>query len=482
MTRRQKQLGIPDLEPKLVISRKLVGGVTDTEMVEKVLPSSKYGELTSKTVENVRSWRRGHYPTKAEGMTFWDRLAYELDCPDAVTGAMLVDAKIGRFIGYLPEDRQSLAREILDDLHALDNKPDTPLELPEASRPIRTVALGDSNLIWLRHRGPVETVATGMRVGRIDQKHYYLDPDSAYAWSRLVNADAYPTYDHCRTGLQTLFESEDWKRSLDKSKPVTAAMLAGGGAPTKDLLLLRSMLAQPYIQVPVYYYLNDISLYMLTDSAVFIRESLRTVGGLEKVSVGLIFGDVLEMSGLREFFHEHGSVIFAITGGTIGNFSESAFFHSLDRVADDGDLLIVSADTIDGLPQHDAEDMLIKKYDNPDLRNFIRPVVKAVLSEANTQEHIDTALNRIKVRVRTGSYMKASDVPNSRSVIVTLNVNKREVVLVTSTRYHAPDLKAYAAEFGWQPVCQLPSPRNPHYQQFLFCRNKAETTGTRSGR
>jgi uncharacterized SAM-dependent methyltransferase len=53
----------------------------------------------------------------------------------------------------------------------------------------------------------------------------------------------------------------------------------------------------------------------------------------------------------REVFHKQGKVVFAIAGGTIGNFSEAAFFLSLNRAAGDGDLLIISADTIDIDPE-----------------------------------------------------------------------------------------------------------------------------------
>ena len=168
-----------------------------------------------------------------------------------------------------------------------------------------------------------------------------------------------------------------------------------------------------------------------------------------------------------------------ITGGTIGNFSEALFFRSLDHAAVDGDLLIVSADTIDGLPSGSVERVLTDKYDNPDLRRFIKPVVRAVVSESDTQENVNKALERIKVTLRPGGYAHASDVPMSRSVIVTLDVSGREITLVTSTRYQSPDLVSFAAKYGWQVVCQIPSPLNPHYKQFLFRRNKSEKGGTR---
>lgn len=158
------------------------------------------------------------------------------------------------------------------------------------------------------------------------------------------------------------------------------------------------------------------------------------------------------------------------------------FFRSLDHAAADGDVLIVSADTIDGLPADAIERILTDKYDNPDLRRFIKPVVRAVVSESNSQEPVPRALDRIKVTLRPGGDANASDVRMSRSVIVTLDVSGREITLVTSTRYKSSEVVAFAAKYGWHAVCQVSSPLNSHYKQFCFRRNKAERSGTRSTR
>jgi hypothetical protein len=455
--------------------------MTNNELADKVLPRDRDRLLAGKVADSFRKWAR-HSPTKANGpKQFWDALAGELNCEDTISGAMLIDATIERFIGYLPNNRQERAREILSDIHLRDGESNHLAKPAAAPRTIRALDFDDSNTISLQHTGPVETIATGLRSGKIDQRHFYLDPDSASSWSRLVRADAYPTYDHCKTGLQALLESEQWNASLESSRPVTAVMLAGGGAPTKDLLLLRSLLGQPYATSFVDYYLMDISLYMLRDSALWIREHSRAIDGYERVELKPIHHDVLELTWRhREQFHRQGRVIFGITGGTIGNFSEGAFFRSLDRAADDGDLLIVSADTIDELPSDAIEKMLTAKYDHPDLRRFLRPVVRAVVSESNTQESVSSALERITVSLSPGGDANPSNVPGGWSVIVSLDIDGREVILVTSTRYQSSQLVNYAARFGWHAVCQVPSPLNPHYKQFLFCRNKAETGRIRS--
>jgi hypothetical protein len=258
-------------------------------------------------------------------------------------------------------------------------------------------------------------------------------------------------------------------------------MLAGGGAPTKDLLLMRNLLKQSYIQDRVHYHLMDISPYMLIESWLWISEHSRTIDGYEKIDLGLFYADVLDLTeGDRKYFHEHGKVIFGITGGTVGNFSEAAFFRSLDHASEPDDLLVISADTIDGIPSNELDRTLIHKYNHPDFRRFIRPVVRAAISESKVKESADSALDRIKVTLRPGGCGNPGDVPESWSVIVTLEIDGREITLVTSTRYESPELIAFAAGYGWEPVCQIPSPLDHHFMQFLFRRNGAETFGIRS--
>jgi uncharacterized SAM-dependent methyltransferase len=469
MKRRERQQGIPNLDLKLEVCCKLIGAMTYRELVDKVL---KNHLLAGQVYDRLLKWGKNR-PVTSE---FWDQLAVELDCDGSVTGALLIDAKIDRFIDFLPPDRQERARQIVADLGSHDDQPASPPESTLLQDAISALGFGNSNVIWLQHMGPVQTVATGLRAGKIDQRHYYLDPDSANGWSRLVRSEAYPTYDHCKTALQALVESAGWNQSLRAGQPSTVVMLAGGGAPTKDLLLLRSLLAQPYVQGCVHYYLVDISLWMLRESALWIRENWQTIDGFERIVLRPVHQDVLEMTSRhRELFHEQGKVVFGITGGTLGNLSEETFFRSLDTASDDGDLLIVSADTIDDLPSDTVARRLTDKYDNPALRRFIRPVVRAVLSESDARETVDSALKRIKVTLRPGGEANASDVPQSWSVIVTLEHAGREVTLVTSTRYKSSELMAFARGFGWQEVCQISSPLNPDYKQYLLCRNKAES-------
>jgi len=445
MTPKLKEAGIPDLKQKLLISRRLLNARSLSSFVEQVISPQKDDSenLVTNTIENLR---KGSKPTKPESIKFWDRLAYGLNCPDGVKGVMLVEADLDEFIGHLPEDHRALAMGFVykggkantgSDSTERQKSGDTRARGAAGVRQMRPLDLTDGRAVWLRTTGMVQTIATGFRARKIDQKQYYLDPDSATAWSTLVNTRDYPTYHQCENSLQALLATEQWHGVLDRSQPATALILAGGGAPTKDLLLLRSLLSKAYTEY-LHYYLFDISFWMTKDSLEWIHKHSHNIDGFERVDLSGVYGDVLDMNeDFKTGLHRDGRVVFVITGGTIGNLSEAAFFRSLDRGADEGDILFIGAETTNGKLSEAEAKALRDKYDNPALRRFIRPVVKAVLGAAHSHEDEDNALSRIHVDLQPGIEVNASDVKESTSVIVTLDVDGREVTLATSNSVRA---------------------------------------------
>ena len=466
--------GVPDWTKKLALFQALLGAQSKKMLVTKVLRGTKYENDIGYIASTLLGKWKTSRPTQDAGQFFFDTLAAKLPTKDTVNSSLLIELTIAKYIDHLPNDEKTHA--IIEQqgysISSVTSRPTSPgaLGVVHASR-------ADSSYKILTHdRGPAETIRTGFQKGRIDQRHYYMDPDSAGEWSALVRADAYPTYSDCKTGLDALVKSQQWKESLKCSRPSTVVMLAGGGAPTKDLVFLQSLLQESYIENCVHLYLVDISYFMLEDSRRLILEHARVLGFYSRVEVEVICDDVLKMTAEDCDFHTHGNVIFAITGGTIGNFHEQTFFRSLDGIARFGDLLVVSADTLDDLTTEDIN-ALKNKYNNPDLRRFLRPVVEEVLRVSALKEFIDEALARIDVKLSSSDDGNPSDVPNSCSVIVRLKVNEREVDLVTSTRYRSSDLEAFASAFGWESVYRIGSPLNKHFKQFLFRRNKPETPG-----
>jgi hypothetical protein len=460
ITREAKPEGVPAFDEKMILAGDLVGVKTYREVVYEVFSRVQDRSLAKRVALRVHRMR-DHYPTNKESRLFWDGLAARLGCDgDKVTGAMLIDASFSEFVEYLPSDLQEKAR----------------------GRNLTQSRYAPYPSIDLTESRPVETIVDGLGRGRIDQKHYYLGADSANAWFSLVRAEAYPSYDDCKLGLQALVASDQWKRELSSAQPKSVVMLAGGGAPTKDLLLLRNMLAQPHIGRRLDYYLVDISLYMLRESRLFIEEHGKTIEGIEKVKVIARERDILKMTDRqREEFHKQGPAVFTLTAGTIGNLSESAFFASLNQASSDGDLFVLTADTIEGPVSNETKNELIGKYSHSAFRKWIQPVVQRVLSESGAHERVESAVDRVHVDVLPGAKVN-SDVPASWSVILTLEINKKPITLLSSTRYEAEQLTQFAAGFGWELVHQASGPYSPHFRQFLFRRKKAEEGGIRSRR
>jgi hypothetical protein len=470
----REKLRLVDWEYKRDICRHVldISGKTIGDLVEEVIKDTpEYladDELVTKITQAARKWPKST-PDGRNSMIFWKRLAFCLDCQEHVSPEMLVSAPIETFINYLtdlkPRALQRLAflkdmgeddGEVLDDPHG-------PVTVGDLANDEELFAL------WTRDGGLIQTIKKGVAKHRLSIEHYYVDPDSAEGWSELVGREAYPTYDECKFGLRDLLKSEEWRKLVDEVTPSTMVMLAGGGAPTKDVVLIQGLTGRKWCK-QVDYYLVDISFFMLMNSRRALRKLLPAYGLADVVNLHLLRDDVLTMSCCdQERFHKRGNVVFGITGGTIGNFSEAKLFDSLDRIALRNDLLIISADTVDGVSDKEKEEVR-EKYDNPALRDFIRPVVRAVLNTLDVVEPIEDVMDaRFKVELLEGE-KSASNISGGWSVVAKLAVSEPPITLFTSNRYSSSHLVAYAASRGWESVCRISSPLNSDFKQFLFRR------------
>ncbi|MFN2400641.1 MAG: L-histidine N(alpha)-methyltransferase, partial [Gemmatimonadaceae bacterium] len=367
--------GIQAWDEKLKIASSLLGAYSTRELVEeKVLPEAANSTLVQKVLESIHKWR-DHRPRNTGGpKEFFDVLARKLRCEPHVTGVMIVDASLRQFIDYLP--REVRARQLVGGPPGGERCDDL-ISLPG----------GKIRSVLLHKKRPLESIVSGVLSGRVDQRHYYLTPDSADVWNNVVRSEGYPTYDDCKAGLRALLESEVWTSRLTAAAPTTTVMLAGGGAPTKDIVILRNLLSQRYLQdATIRYCLVDVSVYMLINSQTWLDDTLPSIAGHERIELRLIHGDVLDLNPCRPHIRSGGSVLFGMTGGTIGNLSEKAFFRSLELVSEEGDLLILSADTLDGLDKNDLDQSLTKKYSVPEIDNFVEPAVRVALDKMGATE------------------------------------------------------------------------------------------------
>jgi hypothetical protein len=457
--------GIRDWDQKQKVVCALLGVFTNGEMFAKVLEgtgtqieiSSKVSDLK----ENVSKWKTSTPLQYSDVLT---EIVKKLNCTRGTTASVFVTSSIAEFIKTLPEDSRAMALDVVG-LQMMG----TAEIMPHSST---HVAGPSPRVIQLHHTDEMYSMAAGVRSGNLDTRHYYSTADAAETWERLVSADAYRGYDECKAGLRALVATDEWKKLLKEAPPTVAVMLGGGGSPTKDLVLARSLLEHASAsRAHVTIVLVDINPYMLIQSANFLRRAKRDLPDQDRIEFEYAKADILRLgTTLHPIFNRNGPALFAITGGTIGNLSERMFFHSLNQIAQTGDLLIISADTVDDISADRLKSELAEKYDHPDMQQMIRPGVVAVLSELHIEEPVDTALKRVKVNVTSNSVAKLSDVSNSWNVTLNLTAGDRNITLVRSTRYSGDSLVKFAAQFNWESVCSIHSPENSHFMQFAFRR------------
>jgi hypothetical protein len=216
---------------------------------------------------------------------------------------------------------------------------------------------------------------------------------------------------------------------------------------------------------------------MLKASTVWLSESLREVAGAEMVEIIEHWQDMMELKGCSDDFRRGGSAVFAITGGTIGNVSEQAFVNSVDAISHPGDLLIISADTIDGASSSIVEKDLLKKYDHPGMRRFVAPSIHALIGEMKLSESSESIFERLQISLSPAKKAGLSDVDDSYAVTLCVEAGGWNVTLLSSTRYRLECLNAFAATFGWVPISVTESPLNSQFKQFLFRRKDAAIFG-----
>lgn len=401
-------------------------------------------------------------PKKAWRDKFLAPMLASLKVEGSVTIDMLIKLDVDSFVALLPIDLRDDAKQ------AVSLERNGPSGLPahtegQCVEPCTHYPISSSSR---------STLMAGVEAGIVDPHTYYSSAEGAEIWSQIVNAHDYPTYFYCKESLAALLKDGKWRDAFASSRPTTTFMLGGGGSPAKDLLLLRAMLADRSLgDQRLTMVLVDINPHMLEQSREILAQWMRDEPGRERVLIRSLKDDILDLSRqdpVRErILSRSGAAVFAITGNTIGNVSELGVFSMLGRVARTGDLLVVGCGTMDDMTH---EQVLLDeegKYKAPEVLRFIRPGVECAIRQWRLQESLDGAFKRVRVEVRPGT-QGLSDVPDSASVVLTMQAGQRNIVLLRSARYISRSFIAFAQGHGWDCISESPSPMSRHYVQFAF--------------
>jgi hypothetical protein len=311
-------------------------------------------------------------------------------------------------------------------------------------------------------------IIRGLQSTFVEQKFCYTSPDSAHRWYRFINDESYRQTLECTSALKVFLgeapsSSNSTWTTFFHQPCVNGVVILGGGSPSKDELIIKSMLTiKRQSSCTLHYSLIDYSPWMAGETLSAIQDKLNTLDFDQEAKSKLILHDAIQadfedLGDIEEDIRGEGvGHAWSILGGTFGNLDEEKFFGSIRRVAHVGDWLIVGVETVDN-PVPDATKQAIKrKYGkNAEFVQFFREPLLAARnalpgSDVGRAGEVERALKRRQVElVDTGTYSK---IPQGMSVIVTAKLDNQDRIILKSTRYDERSLIDYAKGFKFSFV------------------------------
>lgn len=449
--------GIPDWIAKRDLIKTLLGRFTWSDVIDSFTREAQEAE---KLKDASRRWSTSLPSYLYE--PFINRVLEALDAGPRGKTAFR-DESILQFVEELPDHHKETA---LKHLRATAQRV-VPINKPPGGSSTQLSGIEGSYFPLMMSRATPYLVSDELiKNGRVEQSICYLTPDSAHVWQALVDAQEYPTYDHCKGSLVSLLESDCWNSLVGAGAYLRIVVLGGGGSPSKDMVFINNLVKHTAATgAKLTYTITDISPFMIAQSRVMLDGLLARIKRDANVRIETICDNFLTWPGPGP--HE-GNTIWAITGGTIGNVSERRFFRSINRIAKSGDLLVVSAATTDGISDQDLTRDLQKTYSHDAMRRFVEPPLKVVLNTRSIDESVNSALKRVKAEIVDAHALELSHVEGGRAVTLNIQFGDDNYTLLSSTRYPRQNLINYAGRFFWEHISTVESPANKNFVQLLL--------------
>jgi hypothetical protein len=419
---------------------------------------------------------------------FFSELSEQLGCDEVIPGTSIIEKSASDFVKTLPKTttenlisalhQGGVQLEFRSAIEALFN-----VELPIVTNDNFVGYEQDLNLIpeniksWYPiYYTPNETLPTiqeGIAKGHIDQSLYYQNTDAVTRWFSITNDEFYTGFDQCKTGLLKLSRQQQWIDFTRDADCDGIVMLCGGGAHSKDAVLIKSLLdgfknrEKPASQdKKIRYTLVDRSSAMLEVSRSKIAELLDKRDGHDFIEISALRRDVMSMNG-SEPVRGNGKLAWFNTGGTLGNLDEAQFFKSLNQAALKDDLLILGVSCVD-----DGEldfSALAKEYERDVVKNLVAVPLSVVWSTLNVDERTETTISSIVVEAIPN---ELSAVKNSITVVAKLpSETMGEIILFKSSRYNEHSLTDFAKEYGWEHIVSIDG-LDGSFKQLMFRKMK----------
>ena len=406
---------------------------------------------------------------KSKYRVFFNELSTQLGCDEVVPGTTIIEGDALDFVKILPiQTKDKLVSaikqggvqlEFRNEMSALLvklNKPENFELYNNESQEVKLYSTGKKSWypIFYTPSDKLPTIKDGLACGHIDQSLYYQNTDAVNRWYSITNDDFYTGFDQCKTGLLKLIRLKAWSDFVNHENCDGIVMLCGGGAHSKDAVLIKSLLDATKgtsNNNKKKYSLVDRSSAMLELSRTKIEELLDKKNGHNSIEVKALRRDVMAMNG-SEPIRSQGNIAWFNTGGTLGNLDENQFFESLSKVSKQGDLLIVGVNCLDESGEVDLE-ALAREYESDVVKDLVAVPLSAVWSSLSVDESPEEALTSINVEAVANTY---SAVSNAITVVAKLpSKTMGDIILFKSSRYCEKSLIDFASNYQWQHVASI---------------------------
>jgi len=478
-------MAIPDWNMKRELARIAFGFPRVNDVVHEYFdvigpPELDDADPRGKLLDLWGRWGKIRTVPSRRYASFFEWISKKLQVQETIFGQSIIRDGIADFFDRLGGAARTLQFEALNRKDILDDEyrtflasrapavpPAAPLRPPAVNTiegrnqqpPQARAAYAVGFPLWHLYNDKLRTIMQGFDAKHIDQSFYYQTPESTSLWFAITNSPEYSLFDSCSVGLSRLVTSTEWAAFVGSPEFHGVVMLGGGGAPIKDLVILRSMLRHDRFRgvgEVVRHALIDTSSFMLETSRRDLEEKLKPplVQDREKIEIECIKCDIMNLETVRSFLPRPTGkkVAWFLTGGTIGNLNEAKFFESVANVAEPGDWLVVAAGCFDQTPNREALKALENEYMQTELRDFIRSPLRALWTELKLPGTAEDAVDRIHIKAIHGQE-SLSSVLDATTVTgkVTLP-DHGEILLFKSSRYREESLIRLANDKQWHHV------------------------------
>ncbi|NQU58432.1 MAG: L-histidine N(alpha)-methyltransferase [Rhodospirillales bacterium] len=477
-------MGIPHWEVKREIFRIVFRVARAVDVVDKVIDPEEIGVIEYDNLCDHYRYRFHKNPEKGfkspKYRQFFSDLSVAANLKEQVPGAAIVKGEMVNFLQVFPEGSLATLQEAVQDGVSVNEKYSDALKQALSKVNVSTQTdevTTDSEAyfpLWMaKTTDSLKIVKDGLESGFIDQSLYYLSTESVHLWFAITNNDLYPGFDQCKTGLMRLIREPVWKDFINSEDFESVVMLGGGGSPSKDAVLLNSLIKAGKggnnKDYRPRYVLLDTSVYMIASSKRELENDISDMGAKDAVSIIPVEGDLMKLSEAMGLLRPGGgNIAWFLTGGTLGNLDEDRFFTSVASQAKSNDLLIVGIFCLDGDPDDQFISELKREYELDDIRKLVRVPLAAAWSSLDLPGAAYEALDNIQIEILTGSENELSEVDDSVTVVGRLSAKDiGNVLLFKSSRYREEALIDFADRHRWAHVQTLDGVDNT-FRQVVF--------------